>query len=66
MAALAETGYAFAVMADFPNARLPGLRHIPIPECQPLSFGAVYLAGETAPALKRFLDLLQESMADKT
>lgn len=66
MAALVETGYAFAVMADFPNARLPGLRHIPIPECQPLSFGAVYLSGETAPALRRFLDLLQESMADKT
>ena len=63
MAALAQTGYAFAVMTDFPNARLPGLRHIPIPECQPLSFGAAYLPGEAAPVLRRFLDLLQESMA---
>lgn len=62
MAALVETGYAFAVMADFPNTRLPGLRHIPIPECRPLSFGAVYLPGEVRPVLKRFLDLLRDSM----
>lgn len=62
MTTLVETGYAFAVTVDFPHARLPGLRHIPIPECRPLSFGAVYLPGEAMPDLRRFLELLRESI----
>lgn len=62
MTTLVETGYAFAVTVDFPHARLPGLRHIPIPECRPLSFGAVYLPGEATPDLRRFLELLRESI----
>lgn len=62
MTTLVETGYAFAVTVDFPHARLPGLRHIPIPECRPLSFGSVYLPGEATPDLRRFLELLRESI----
>lgn len=62
METLVESGYAFAVAADIPNARLPGLRVIPIPECRALSFGAVHRP-EAAPALKRFVELLRESMA---
>lgn len=63
VAALVETGYAFAVMADFPNARLLGLRYIPIEGVQPLSYGAVCLPEDHNPILKEFLDLLEESMA---
>ncbi len=63
IAVLAETGYAFAVTADYPNARLPGLRYIPVPECRPLSFGAVYLPEGASPALRRFVELLRQTMA---
>lgn len=63
VAALVETGYAFAVMADFPSARLPGLRYIPIEGIQPLSYGAVCLPENKNPVLREFLDLLEESMA---
>lgn len=60
--ALVETGYAFAVAADFPTARLPGLRYIPIEGVQPLSYGAVCLPEDKNPILKELLDLLEESM----
>ena len=60
---LVESGYAFAVAADIPHTRLPGLRHIPIPECRPLSFGAVHRP-EAPPALRRFLELLRESLTE--
>lgn len=60
---LVETGYAFAVMADFPTARREGLRYIPLPEFAPLTFGAVYLAGNRNPALRRFLELLEQTLA---
>lgn len=59
---LVESGYAFAVAADIPSARLPGLRYIPIPECRPLPFGAVYRP-EAPPALKRLVELLRETEA---
>ena len=64
MEVLAETGYAFAVTADYPHARLPGLRYIPIPECRVLSFGAVYLPEGGFPALRRFVELLRQTMAE--
>lgn len=64
MEVLAETGYAFAVTADYPHARLPGLRYIPIPECRALSFGAVYLPEGGSPALRRFVELLRQTMAE--
>lgn len=60
---LVETGYAFAVMADFPAARREGLCYIPLPEFEPLTFGALYMAGNRNPALKEFLTLLEQTLA---
>lgn len=59
---LVETGYAFAVAAAFPSNRTPDLCYIPMPEIEPLSFGAVYLTSTKNPQLNRFLDLLEESL----
>lgn len=59
---LVQTGYAFAIMADFPTARLPGVRYIPLPEFDPLSFGAVYLPEERSPALRQMLNYLEETI----
>lgn len=61
-ATLVETGYAFTVMADLPQARLPALRYIPIRGVQPLSYGAVYLPGERNPILRQLVKLMEESM----
>lgn len=58
---LVQAGYAFAVVADLPHARLPGLRYIPLPEFEPFSFGAAYVPGQAGPALSTLLPLLQES-----
>lgn len=63
MLPLVEAGYAFAVIADTPYARLPGLRYIPLPEFEPLSFGASYMPEGNSPLLRRFLTLLRESAA---
>lgn len=60
---LVETGYAFAVMADFPSARREGLCYIPLPEFEPLTFGALYMAGNRNPALKEFLTLLEQTLS---
>lgn len=60
---LAETGYAFAVMFDFPPIRIPGLRYIPMPEFAPLSFGTSHLPTARSPVLRRFLTLLDESFS---
>lgn len=57
---LVETGYAFAVMADFPQLRQETLRYIPLSDCQPLSFGAAYLRRSRNGALRRFLSILEE------
>lgn len=61
---LVEAGYAFALVADFPGARIPGLCYIPLPELKPLSFGAVYFSRKDTPALSEFLSLLQKSIQD--
>lgn len=61
MLPLLEAGYAFAVVADIPHARLPALRYIPLPECEPLSFGAAYMPEGNSPLLRQFLTLLRES-----
>lgn len=63
VSALVETGYAFAVIADFPSARLPGVCYIPIEEVEPLSYGAVCLPEDKNPILKEFLLLLEKSMS---
>lgn len=60
---LVETGYAFAVMADFPAARREGLCYIPLPEFEPMTFGALYMAGNRNPALKEFLTLLEQTLS---
>ena len=57
-----ESGYAFTLLPDMPGARLPGLRYIPMPQFQPLSFGALYRTGSLTPPLKRLLALLEDSM----
>ena len=59
---LVEAGYAFAVMADFPGLRRPGLRYIPLADQQPLSFGAAWLGGGQSQVLRRFLALLEETI----
>lgn len=59
---LVETGDAFAVMADFPAARREGLCYIDLPEFEPMTFGALYLAGNRNPGLRRFLQLLQQTL----
>ena len=59
---LVESGYAFTLLPDMPGARLPGLRYIPMPQFQPLSFGALYRTGSLTPPLKRLLALLEDSM----
>ena len=62
MQILAETGYSFSLMVDFPQVRAPGLRYIPLAEVPPLSFGAAYLPGEHGPLFRRFLHLLEETL----
>ena len=62
---LVEAGYGFAIMADLPPARLPGLRYIPVPQFDPISFGVVYRADGLGPALRLFLSALMEQMEPK-
>ena len=59
---LAVTGYAFALLLDFPHARLPGLTYIPLSQFDPIPFSAVYAGQEQNPVLRQFLDLLAQSM----
>ena len=56
------SGYAFAVTADIPHSRLPELCYIPLPEIEPLSFGAVYTAEGYTPLLRQFLRALSETV----
>lgn len=64
VSALVEAGYAFALMADLPHARRPGLCYIPLERVQPLDYGAVYLPEDHNPILQEFLKLLEESMSE--
>lgn len=59
---LVEAGYAFAIMMDLPNTRLPDLAYIPVKEFPLLSFGVAYLPKQDQPVLRNFLDLLMESI----
>ena len=59
---LIESGIAFAVSADLPQARPPRLRYIPLPEFEPLSFGVAYLPKSLGPIHRRFLSLLEGSL----
>ena len=62
---LVESGYAFAVMPDFPSVRMPGLCYLPLPDFSPLSFGAVYSSESLNPTLRQFLSLLEQVMRAK-
>ncbi len=62
---LVETGYAFSIMADFPQLRAPQLRYIPVEGCEPLSFGVSYLRSNGGQTLRRFLSVLEESLPMK-
>ena len=62
MLTLVEAGYAFAITADLPGARLPGLCSRPVEGVKPLIFGAVTLPGEKNPGVKRLVQLLGESL----
>ena len=62
---LVASGYAFAVTADIPHSRLPDLRYIPVPEIEPLSFGAVYTAEGYTPLIRAFLGILSEPSAQR-
>ena len=57
---LVSAGFGFAVVADCPQMRLPGLKYIPLQEFTPLSFGAAYLPGQAGSVLRTFLTLLGE------
>lgn len=61
---LVNSGYAFAVTADIPHARLPDLCYIPVPEIEPLSFGAAYMAEGYTPLLRQFLNALAETIRE--
>lgn len=62
--ALTEAGYAFALVPDLPQTRIPNLRYIPLSDAKPLSFGAVYLSDKGNPALRYFLSQLSQSMEE--
>ena len=59
---MVASGYAFAVVADFPQLRLPELAYLPLSEYEPLSYGAARLSGSTSPSLRRFLTLLENTL----
>ena len=61
---LTESGFSFMLAPDLPRVRLPGLRYIPLAGPAPLSYGAAYLAEESAPALRRFLSILEGQLRD--
>lgn len=45
-----------------PQLRRPGLRYLPLAEYPPLSYGAAWLGDSRAPALRRFLALLRDTL----
>ena len=59
---LAEAGFAFMLVPDLPQTRLPGLRYIPLADLPPISYGVAYLAEEFTPSLRRFLSVLEEEL----
>lgn len=60
---MVETGYAFAVMADFPQLRRPGLCYLPLAGLPALSFGAAWQNNGRSPALRQFVALLEQTLA---
>ena len=60
---LVETGFAFTVETDLPQARRPDLRYLPLDGFEPLSFGVVTLPGGRDPMVRRLLALLQQTLS---
>ena len=54
---LVASGFGFAIVADCPQMRVAGIQYIPMPEFEPVSFGAAYLRGEMHPVLHRFIKI---------
>ena len=52
---LVEAGYAYALAAEAPDLKRPGLKAIPVAEVSPLSYGISYRTGESHPMLHDFL-----------
>lgn len=63
---LVETGYAFSVMASFPQLEGDNLCYIPVEGCAPLSFGVSYLRGNRNQTLRQFLALLEEMFSSNS
>ena len=59
---LVKAGYGFAIMTDLPAVRQPGLRYIPIPQFDPLSFGVVYRSDGLSPVLRLFVSQLEKQV----
>ena len=59
---LVAAGFGFAVVADCPRMRYPGIRYIPMPEFAPVSFGTAYLRGESPPILHRLVELVENTI----
>ena len=59
---LVAAGFGFAIVADCPQMRWPGIHYIPLPEFAPVSFGTAYLRGEAPEILRRFLDLVEQAI----
>ncbi|MFR6332212.1 MAG: LysR family transcriptional regulator substrate-binding protein [Eisenbergiella sp.] len=57
---LAKAGLGFSLVPDIPGQRDPGLSYIPMENIPPLQFGLYYKNLSTHPALKRFIELMQE------
>lgn len=57
---MVAAGFGFAIVADFPHMRHPGVRYIPLTGLEPLSFGAAYMRGDSYPILRRFLELVED------
>ena len=60
---LVETGYAFAVTADFPPLRRPELCYLPLAGQPPMSYGAAWLREGATHLTRRFVALLEETLA---
>lgn len=56
---LARAGLGFSLVPDIPGQRAAGLSYIPMENTPTLHFGLYYKNRSTHPALKRFIELMQ-------
>lgn len=56
---LAKAGLGFSLVPDIPLLRDPALCYIPVENTAPMRFGLFYKNRGTHPALKRFVELMQ-------